>query len=259
MADTRIAQTLTRAITQVPSDELNVTQAVVRVLEEPTTPLNMTQTVVRSIVSGRVDDPVVRAWTFTLDGHDYYVLRVGNEETLVYDVLTEQWYVWGSNTTRLWKGYNGHNWLAADGLGATYGSNVLVGDDASGALYFLGPDSTTDDDPVEGAATPRPFERRVMGQITHKGYSSKRVYDVTLEGSIGNISNEDLVSVELEFSDDRGNTYVSAGEITLTDEDYHARLDWRSLGSLTMPGRLFRITDNGALKRIDFMSASVEE
>jgi hypothetical protein len=46
---------------------------------------------------GSVSDPHVRAWTFTLDGHDYYVLRLGNLETIIYDTLAEQWYDWGSD------------------------------------------------------------------------------------------------------------------------------------------------------------------
>ncbi len=255
---TRVSKTTARLIQQFPADEVNFSQTFTRAIVEPTTPINMSQAFVRVLVSGRVDDPVVRAWTFTLDGHDFYVLRLGNQETLVYDVATEQWYVWGSHESDLWRAYNGHNWLAADNQAVTYGSNVLVGDDGNGALYFLSPDEDVDDDALLGAEVERPFKRVVTGQITHKGYNSKRVYDVLLEGSIGDLPEEDLVTVNLSFSDDRGNTYVDAGDITLTDGDYSARANWRSLGSLTMPGRLFKITDYGALKRIDHLEALKE-
>jgi hypothetical protein len=194
-----------------------------------------------------------------LDGHDFYVLRLGNDGTLVYDVASEQWCVWGSDESQLWRAYNGTNWIEADNQASVFGSNVIVGDDGNGSLYFLNPLSDTDDDAVEGPVIQRPYKRIVQGQITTKGYSSKRVYDVVLEGSIGSATDANLVTVNLSFSDDRGNTYTDAGDITLTPDDYSVRAHWRSLGSMNMPGRLFRVTDRGSLRRIDYLDSNAEE
>lgn len=253
-----LTQTITRAITQIATQEAAISQAAVRTLAVDTTDLNMSQTVVRTIVKGRVDDPVVRAWTFTLDGHDFYVLRLGNDETLVYDVATEQWYVWGSSDTKLWRAYNGHNWLAADNQARDYGSNIFVGDDGNGALYFLDPDGDTDDDAIEGSSVSRPFTRKITGQVTNKGYNSAKVYGVYLEGSLADLPDDvSLATVNLSYSDDRGVTYNDAGDVTLVDGDNNVRAVWRSLGSLKMPGRLFQITDTGSLKRIDYLDASL--
>lgn len=201
---------------------------------------------------GRITDPKVRAWTFTLDGHDFYVLRLGNIETLVYDTAAQQWYLWGFDTSPLWKAYNGTNWLAADSHAFNYGSNIVVGDDANGSLYFLDPDRDVDDDAVEGEAIQRPFQRVVTTQYPIRGYSQLRCYGINLYGSIGGpLTDPSLNTVTLSYSDDRGVTYLPAGSVTMENESYDQRIDWRSLGSMRAPGRLFKIEDTGALRRID--------
>ncbi|QDP50604.1 MAG: putative packaged DNA stabilization protein [Prokaryotic dsDNA virus sp.] len=259
-AEVEVTQARTLGVANIPAEHIESTQArlVVPYNKKPEE-IQVTQARTLAVVKGRVSDPRVRAWTFTIDGHDFYVLRLGNDETLVYDVYSEQWYVWGSSDTPLWRAYNGTNWLGADGQAALFGSNILVGDDGNGALYFLDPDSDTDDDALDGADVQRSFKRVIQGQVTHRGYNSRRMYDVVLEGSIGDATNEDLVTVNLSFSDDRGNTYNDAGDVTLTQGDYNTRANWRSLGSLTSPGRLLRVTDYGALRRIDYTDASLEE
>ena len=78
----------------------------------------------------------------------------------------------------------------------------------------------------------------------------KRLIGVQLFGSIGS-GLEDGMEVSLEVSDDRGFTYTDMGAVSLDAGDYNARVHWRSLGSMSAPGRLFKITDEGALKRID--------
>ncbi len=255
-----VTQARTLAVANIPAESFDATQArTMAVGQRPAPELQLTQSRVIAVVKGRVQDPRVRAWTFTLDGHDFYVLRLGDTETLVYDVYSEQWYVWGSDTGNLWRAYNGTNWVGADAQAAQFGSNVIVGDDGNGALYFLNPDEDTDDDALEGSEIQRSFKRVIQGQVTHRGYNSRRMYDVVLEGSIGDASNEDLVTVNLSFSDDRGNTYNDAGDITLTQGDYSTRAHWRSLGSVTSPGRLLKVTDYGALRRIDYTDASMEE
>jgi hypothetical protein len=56
--------------------------------------LRVPQADVLAYVRGRIQNPKLRAWTFTLDGHDFYVLRLGMDLTLVYDVYSEQWMDW---------------------------------------------------------------------------------------------------------------------------------------------------------------------
>lgn len=256
---TRASQAVVATITQIPADESLVSQAALATVVEVEPDVRVSQAVLVTIVRGRVDDPRVRAWTFTLDGHDYYVLRLGNNETLVYDVFSKQWYVWGSGDSTLWKAFTGTNWLAADINAAEYGSNILVGDDGNGSVYLLNPDGDFDDDTLEGADLPREFTRSVQGQVAVRGYSSKRAYGVEVEGSIGDATDENNITVNLSFSDDRGNTYVDAGSIDVPQGEHNIRLNWRSLGSISSPGRLYKITDYGALRRIDYLDSSQEE
>ena len=89
-----------------------------------------------------------------------------------------------------------------------------------------------------------------------RGYDSTRVFEVQLLGSLGQTDGISDLEVELLYSDDRGDSYVSAGAITTQDDNYDIRASWRSLGSFRSPGRLFRIEDDGALKRIDSLTVS---
>lgn len=236
-----------------PAVSADVSQAALVVAAESSEPVYVAQAALIVAARGRTDEPKVRAWTFTLDGHDYWVLRCANIETLVVDLLSREWYVWGSNTTDLWKAYTGFNWLGGRELAGAY-SEVVVGDDTTGALYFLDPAGYVDDDAVEGADLPRPFTREVTAQhIVGAGYDVVPCYGVQLFGSQGQTLADDL-TVELRVSDDRGVSYTSVGSIDVDSGDYDVRLHWRSLGSMEAPGRLFKIVDTGALQRIDFLT-----
>lgn len=213
-----------------------------------------------AILRGAVDDPTVRAWTFTLDGHDFYVLKLGNTETLVYDVFAEQWYIWGTRDTNRWRAFTGHNWLGGRRHAEEYGSNILVGDESNGALYFLNPMEITDDDPVSGADVPRPFLREIMGQIPMRGYDMKSCYGVSLMGAIGETADVTLTAITLFTSDDEGHSYDEHETLNIDPGDYPARADWNSgLGSFAAPGRLFLIQDRGALQRIDWLDMATDE
>lgn len=255
--DARVTAASVLAGISGPAQEVNATQVVLQVIgDSKGGNVQVQQTPVLVAVAGRTDDPAVRAWTFTLDGHDFYVLRLGTQETLVYDVLTEQWYQWGTGSTPLWNVYHGENWVGGNSIGSRFGSNVLVGSDSNGAIYFLDPDGD-EDDPAEGDVSVRgtqSFLRRVTAQVPVRGYNSKSVYEVQLIGTTGELGATSLTDVTLSYSDDRGDNYVSAGTVTIPDGDYTTRATWRSLGSFRLPGRIFRLEDSGALKRIDSLT-----
>jgi hypothetical protein len=251
MTDIRASQAVILAAGAYPADGVKVSQALALAALEDGMSIRVSQALVLIAARGRVNDPQVRAWTFTLDGHDFYVLRLGNRETLIYDTYSESWYVWGSGDGDLWRAYNGANWLGGMTQGGGYGSNIVVGDDGNGSLYFLDPDGEVDDDSLLGADSPRPYQRVVQGQAVTKGYQSERCYGIQLQGSIGDVDDDTYTDVTLEVSDDQGGTYIDCGTISITPDDDNARLNWRSLGSIRSPGRLFKITDYGALTRID--------
>ena len=156
----------------------------------------------------------------------------------------------------MWKAYTGINWLGGRVNASVYGSDILVGDDANGALYFLDPEGKDDDDAVEGSAVARPFTRQVQTQTTYNsGYKSIPCYGFQAFGSTGKAGSDETIN--LQVSDNRGSTYDDMGDITVPDTEYSFRLSWKSLGSIQAPGRLFRITDTGALQRIEALQLEV--
>ncbi|MBU6231608.1 hypothetical protein KGP36_02975 [Patescibacteria group bacterium] len=250
-AEVSQAQVLAAASYPTAQTKLSQFQQLTAVQPQPTAYSSQLSMLAAAI--GRVSDPNIRAWTFTLDGHDYYILRLGNLETLVYDNKTQQWYTWASGDGNTWRAYNGCNWLGGMAWANSQGSNVIVGDDGTGTLYFLNPLQDTDDDALYGSARPQPFRREVYGQIAFRGYGRQPCFGSQLFGSIGDQTNSSIDTVNLSVSDDKGNTYNDVGTITITPSNFDSRLYWRSLGSMKYPGRLFKFTDYGALRRIDSM------
>ena len=92
----------------------------------------------------------ILTWAFTLDDHDFLVIQLSSE-TLVYDFFSEKWYTWGSGIEADgWRAVRGQNWNAnlgaiMPGLGGAGQSNVVCGDEETGALYFLDPGLAEDD------------------------------------------------------------------------------------------------------------------
>jgi hypothetical protein len=249
--DVQVSQSAVLALGIYPAEFIQSSQAALSAVTDSVLDIEASQLSILVLAAGRTADPKVCAWTFTQDGHDYYVLRLGTVETLVYDTHAQQWYNWGSGSAGLWRAFTGTNWLGGTGLGGPW-SNVVVGDDGNGALYFLDPNGTYDDSALTGSEDPQPFTRIAQGQIALRGYASVPCYGVELLGSVGDLPEDTtLTAVTLYTSDDRGHTYDDCGTVTVEPGAYDTRVQWQSLGSMTTPGRLFKVVDDGALKRID--------
>lgn len=207
------------------------------------------------VCRGRRAHPEITPWTYTIDGHDYLVINTFNE-TLVYDFHSGQWATYGGGDTSTWRPQVGQNWNANIGqimatLGGQNQTNVICGDDTSDTLYFLDPE-LVDDMGFEG--TPgKKFQRVVTGQLAMRGHNYQPCPAVELTCSNGDAPVGGDLTVELKVSDDRGHSYWSAGQLEVVPGQYDITLAWRSLGSFTGPGRLFRFSDQGAVYRIDGM------
>lgn len=205
------------------------------------------------VVSGRIDNAKIRAWTFTLDGHDFYVLRLGDDTTLVYDVYSEQWMDWDSLGYAFWRPNNGINWIGGQLFAGAYGSDVVVGDDVFGLLYFLDPEQPFDQTPLDYAPVQeRYFERITMGQVPIRGREVIPCFAAWLTTDMGDPAYLGA-GVTLYTSDDGGETFDDHGTVTVTSGEFNPELSWYSLGQIEAPGRLFKIVDDGAIARIDGM------
>lgn len=248
------------AVVSFPTEFIEGQQAAVQTALDPARPIQAQQARILAVCRGRVASPYVTAWTFTLDGHDFYVLAL-QEETYVYDFYSDAWSCWASGEFRYWLAEIGVDWNADLGgillpIGGTGISNVLVGDQLGG-LFFLAPERALDD--VTGRE-PATFQRVLYGQLPSRGRESVPCYGVEVYSSAGFVQGDATVlTVELETSDDQSVTFDSHGTLDAPSGAYDLRLEWLSLGSIVAPGRLFRLTDYGALTRIDAFEMVDEE
>lgn len=249
--DLRLSAITTRALINFPTESINISDELVRAVAMRTNDIRVSDIFIRTVVKGVVERPRVRAWTFTLDSHDFYIFQTINE-TLVCDLSNGRWYIWGTGSLDRWRVHTGISWQRSLAASTVYGSNIVAGDNILGTLYLLDPEGSADEHPNSSFAN-IPFRRVVVGQIALRGRASVPCWGIEIYGSIGEQSSADYVSVTLYTSDDRGHTFDSQGTQDISVADYSARLDWLSLGQMQAPGRLVMVEDYGALIRIDGM------
>ncbi len=201
----------------------------------------------------------IAAFAFSLDGHDFYALRCGASETLLYDLTTGSWCSWDSPGRNVWRANSGFNWVGVLGSGAENAptTNIVLGDDTFGTLWVLDPDSGIDDGPFDGDAA-QEFTRAVTGGVPIRGRPSPRCNAVYLTASIGD-ADMASTSIQLRYSDDNGRTYQSAGTSIVQPGLYTTEVRWRSLGMMKAPGRIFEFIDSGATVRIDGADARFDD
>lgn len=252
-----VAQAGTLVTYNVPAENITVTYGGTGVAyNKSAETIDVVQAQVLAAVRGRISNPKLRAWTFDLDGHEFYVLNLGNDKTLLYDLTTNTWTWWATSTFDYWRAGIGVNWVENGQNAYLSGSNVIVGDDSSSILWALNPKQGYDD---VSDATGReegkvaPFERIATGQVLTRGRVTIPTYQVYLVADAGNPGYTGA-TVTLSYSDDQGRTFNSAGAIESVAGNYYQEFAWRSLGLTRAPGRLFRLTDDGAFPKINELS-----
>lgn len=235
-----------------PTDFIQASQGGIHLALRKSPDMQVSQAVVLAAIRGAPANPTVRAWTFTMDGHDYYVLRLGDDDGLVYDRYSKQWMDWRSGeSNRTWRANTGLNWAGATAFAASYGSNALIGDDTFGLLWLLDPLQGFDQAPVD-TSPDQPFQRIVTAQVAARMRDVIPCYEVFITTDMGSPAFTGA-SVSLLMSDDAGKTFDNMGTIEAVLGDDTQEFSWTSLGQIAAPGRLFRVVDNGAFARIDAM------
>jgi hypothetical protein len=188
---------------------------------------------------------------FSLDSHDMYVLRLGDDETLIYDLETDSWSSWDSPGRNTWRATGSLNWVGILGSGEANvpQTNLICGDDTFGVLWALDPTTGVDDGPFAGMPV-RPFTRTVTGGLPMRGRASPRNNSVTLTVSIMDTSAVDA-TLQLRISDDNGVTYKNCGAVRAPTSTNFSEVRWRSLGLIRAPSRIYEFSDTGAVVRID--------
>ena len=240
----------------IPSLNMRATAGGIDVTVRQESPVSVTQAGIFALARGHFTNNYIKAWAYSQDGHDFYVLRLGEQATLVYDVSTQQWSQWDGSSNSTWRASYGLNWIGV-AQGDYFGgvsTPVICGDDSTGVLWTLDPVQGYDDN-IDSMGADIPVIRAIRGGIPFRGRHRSRTNGVWLTISNG-LPVLPLAAVTLRTSDDQGVTWQERGSITVTPNDYSQNLYWRSLGLMRAPGRLFEFEDNGAMIRID--SADVD-
>lgn len=248
--DIRVSFVAPMAVITYPTPFLRVTNAKIVARIVPVTDIRTTNAKVLAFVKGRTENRRVRAWGFTVDGHDFYVIRLGEDSTLVYDDLAGEWYEWNGESLPYWRAHIGAEWVGQDQTtyAQGYAINMIAGDDTYGILWQLMPEQGYDDEGQSG--TPSYFTRQVTGHLPMRLRATMQCGGVYLAADMGRPVYTGA-SVSLSISDDGGETYTAVGSVEVVGGEYTAEIAWRSLGIIRAPGRLFLITDDGATSRID--------
>lgn len=243
----RLTQGAVFAVYGKHSIETRATQGFVVSLVGGTPDLRVTTGALLVLWRGRRENRKLRAWPFSLDGHDFYVLRLGDSHTLVLDLTTGQWSRWTTPGLEVWRAHLGLNWqgVGADTLDS-FAWNVIGGDDDTGILWNVDPNEALDTtiDNVDVA-----FSRKAMGMIPMRLREGRQCGAIYM---IGNLCSPALTGdgITLSTSDDQGNTWIDHGTVTASSTDTFQEIGWLGLGLMTAPGRLFLLEDDGAFARI---------
>jgi len=92
----------------------------------------------------RKREGAMTAWTFGIDGHQVYVLRIPGQGSFAYDVSTRQWSEFGSIGQTSWEAHVGY-----DASGVIYAGSVL-----DGKVWTLAPEGTETLERIVSAAIP---------------------------------------------------------------------------------------------------------
>lgn len=242
------------AVYNVPSDKGQVSGQAVVSLDTGGPAGKVSQLGILALIKGRVDDHRVRAFRFPLDGHDFYGLHLGEDSSVVVDLVTGQWSRWRSPNRSIWRCGLHENWtgVGAAALSTQGGrSNIVAGDDAYGLLWWVVPTQGYDQDPDD--ASEQAFTRTVLGGVPMRMRETLRCNEVYLTSTKGDDSlTVTAQTVSLRTSDDSAKTWTDQGSITVTADDYETEFAWRSLGVIGAPGRVFEVSDN-CLARVDML------
>ena len=193
------------------------------------------------------DDNKLSVWGFNLDGHKFYVFRLGDSMTLVYDRLTGQWMEWRTEGETVFRPHLGLNWL---GVGAgplsNFSWNIVGGDDRTGILWNLDPEQPQDTDELGEDVV---FTRQIIGAVPMRQREGQQCGGIYVIADLGDpvLTAPNLT---LYTSDDDGRSWVNHGSIIVQENDDTQELAWIGLGLITSPGRLFKFEDTGAVQRI---------
>lgn len=133
-----------------------------------------------------------RTWTYSADGHLFYILNLGDLHTFAYDVTSEQWTSWSNYNSDILRQHAGCPVFASleipysDSTLLIKSNPVVVGDIYSGTLWVVDPAYRYDDNTDRTAVT-------VIETVFTTGFPARmrettKCNEVYVTGSVGSPS-----------------------------------------------------------------------
>lgn len=176
------------------------------------------------------------SFAFYLDGHFFYGIHVEGQGTFVLDRTTNQWAQYASGSLELWNARYHIKW------NDTFYASSLT----DNSVVSIDPDSVLDD-------SFRVNEFTVTGRLESQSRRWIANADAQLFGSIGLRGG----AVNLSFSDNEGDTFSPDRTVNMAANARDANIIFYNLGSIRAPGRIYKITDEGALRRIQSLKVQL--
>lgn len=171
----------------------------------------------------------INAFPYDIDGHVFYGIHIRGRGTFVYDLMTSQWTEWRTADFPFWNAQFHVRW------NDKYYASTMFGN----ALNIVNPESIFDD-----SFRTNTFISTGRLESQERGFISNP--EVQLFGSIGRRGG----NVNLRYSDDEGSTWSANQTVSTVPGVRNANVMFYDLGSVTSPGRVYQIQDEGSLRRI---------
>lgn len=203
-------------------------------------PLLTTEAAVLVAIKEASETHLLRAWTFTQDDHDFYVLGLGNlYPTFVLDLSTNQWSEWNTEGRQNWRTSTGIAW----------DNDNVAGDLDLGVIWNI-----DENDRLDGFSEDEDDIRTIVTVV--RGLMAMRLRTaLSCARAVLEISEYDPAAaggyVTLKTSDDFGKSWHDHGTLIADDPEVTYDMAWASLGLIAAPGRIFEITEAGVTRRID--------
>lgn len=164
-----------------------------------------------------------RAWTYSINNHNFYLFTVGNE-TYCFDVMTGEWHIRSSRNY-----YTSKNKPYMPLYAVWFNNKIITGCCENGNLYILDENYYKED---FNATDSLPLYRVRQTPVITADYKPFVLYQLNLECNAGSIENYGKLSeCLLQISNDGGYTFcnVIAGNLGERGQ-YSTRLSWLNLG-----------------------------
>lgn len=197
-----------------------------------------THAVENSLVGVDVSD--ARAWTYQVEGHEFYVITFPNADlTWVYDLATQQWHkwlYWDSPTAT----YHRHR----ANCGIAFANKNLVGDWENGKIYSLDFDAYTD------AGDPIRRLRRAPHITTDLQRQFFEEFQIQFQPGVGLSTGQgENPQAMLRWSNDGGSTWSNEHWTSIGRQGaYQNRAIWRRLG--WSRDRIFEVAVSDPVKAV---------